>query len=364
MRARTIFAGFAIAGAGLVFLVILFRDEPPGISANEREERAASGEDRGAPAPDVGREEERVSETEEESETPVSYRLVSSRRLGYGDGPGEVGIVDDPGHDIAGPESFSVDANGNFVVCDTVNQRIQIVNTESGNHSEVALPADAVPADLAVHASGTLLAYDYAGRLDHYDEAGNRIGSVAVDAARWDVRMELHIDGAEVRMRDVDQREHLLGIVEDGRLREITREELDRNGTVSGIRGASGRTYRTELERWSRGRVEVAHLDSVTRTEVDLEVPGIVSLRYLNEDREGNFYMQVERVEAEEVFLEVHRFDAAGEPEAVVGIPENDYHHWTVKLLSVDDRGHIYQALPQPDGMRLNVFAPEVAGGG
>ena len=64
---------------------------------------------------------------------------------------------------------------------------------------------------------------------------------------------------------------------------------------------------------------------------------GIVSIRYMHEDKMGNFYIQTERINNEQLFLEIHKFNQSGEGLATILIPENEYQVWTQKLVSIDN---------------------------
>ena len=286
---------------------------------------------------------------------PPVPRKIASLELPYGDGPGSVGLLDHPEQDIAGAESFAVGAGGAFLVVDTVNQRLLRADAENGDVTEIQLPADAVAADLAVDSQGRWLVFDYAGRIDWYDERGERRGSLAVDLYQWEVRTGLRVVGDLLLMSDVDQRDHLLAVLEpDGPRTPLPDELVEWNG--AGFLTESGTRHTAGLERWERGWITSVGSDGTTN-RFEVEAPGIVSLRVLGEDRQGGLHTQVERVENGRVVLEVHRFDSAGERTGLLRLPQNDYHHWTVRLLSIDEHGRVYQALPQADNFALNVFS-------
>ncbi len=318
-------------------------------------------EPREAPKADRGEASEIAEPTatdvrEESTEEPAPEpRLVASLELPYGSGPGSVGLIDDPEQDIAGAESFAVRAGGVFLIADTVNQRLLRADAERGDVAEIDLPRDAVAADIAVDAHGRLLVFDYAGRIDWYGETGDRLGSLPVDMDRWEVRTGLRVVGDMLLMSDVDQRDHLLAVLEADGPRPPRPEELA-EWDGEGFLTESGNRLTAGLERWQSGWVEVDRPDgSPQRFAVD--APGIVSLRVLGEDAAGNPHLQVERVENGRVVLEVHRHNRDGERTGLLRLPQNDYHHWTIRLLSMDANGWIYQALPGGDGFAMFIYS-------
>lgn len=294
---------------------------------------------------------------EEDMENRISYRLVSTKVVDYGEGPGQMGLIDEDEQETAGPESFAIDGEGNFVVCDTLNQRIHLLSRD-GLSVEFDLPTEIAPGDVAVYQSESIVVYDYAGWIHQFDFEGNRTGAVEFDRDRWYARLEMRLVGDHVFVQSADQVDHLVGVFEKGNLRLPSEEELRKFEDRVGAHGASGRRYVAHLERWERGSVDIWDLNGDLIGRMALEIPGIVSVRFLGEDSARNVFVQVERVEDGGVALEVHQFDSAGEAVAKVDIPENDYYFWTAKLLSIDADGNIYQSLPQPEGMKFNVFQP------
>lgn len=292
---------------------------------------------------------------EKDAENQIFYRLASTITVGYGNEAGQFGFISEEEQETAGPESFAVDGRGNFVVCDTLNQRIHVLDSD-GSQVEFDLSSDIAPGDVAVFQSESIIVYDYTGRLHQFDFNGDSLSTIGFDRDRWYARLEMQIVGDRVFVQSSDQTNHLVGVLEEGILRMPSEEELQESDGLVGAHGASGRRYVAHLERWARGWVDVWEPDGESVRSFPLDVPGIVSVRFLGEDSARNAFVQVERVENGQVALEVHQFDPAGETIAKVDIPENDYLFWTAKLLSVDADGNIYQALPQPEGMKLNVF--------
>ncbi len=104
------------------------------------------------------------------------------------------------------------------------------------------------------------------------------------------------------------------------------------------------------------GEIEVYSKNGNMIKTIKLSLPGIVSINFLREDGQGNICIQTERLDKGNILLEVHRYNPKGTYLTTVPIPENDYSSWSVKLLSLDEQGTIYQFLPKKDKGQVNIF--------
>lgn len=275
----------------------------------------------------------------------------------YGSGKDQIGLLDVPDIQRSGPESFSVDAQGEIYICDTVNQRIQIFSPNGEYQSTIPLEKEITASDIAIDRVGLIYVYDAKGRLYQYDKKGNLVSTINVDTNRWQVRMGMHIVNDNIYISSVDQDDVLIGKIAKGLLVAPTAEALSQP-LEKGIHGFSGRRYYVKLLRWEKGEIEIFDRTGVTPKSIELQINGIVSIRFLQEDRKGNFYIQTERI-GEGIILEVHKFDSSGDYLTVIPIPDTDYHSWSIKLLSLDENGNIYQFLPARERGRLNIFRQE-----
>lgn len=331
---------------GLLFLTLRTADPQIGEAG-----RVGAPPARTAPQAEVAAADPRAAMPE----PATAGHLLASVRLSYGSGPGQVGLINILEQDIAGAESFAIGSGGTAFICDSVNQRLLVLDPFTGEILEIPLGPDAAPADLVVDDAGLILVYDYAGRIDAFSPLGESAGSVVVDPARWEVRTGLLQVGNLLLMQDVDQRVHLLAVVEDGTVRSPTAAELAALDRMPGIPGDSGTRYLAGLERWVQGWIG-ATLPDGSQQVAQVAAPGIASLSFLGEDATGNAYFQVERLGDPGVLLEVHRFSPELQPTGILPIPANDYFHWTIRLLAVDAEGRVHQALPLAEEWVFNVF--------
>ena len=287
------------------------------------------------------------------------YRKVFDLDLPYGRGPGHLGLHYQSDQPPRGPESFSSDAEGNLYLCDTINQKISIWSPRQRAFTEFFLPTDISPNDIALDRWGQIYIFDdLNGNLHQIDKSGNVLKSVAVNHYRRRSRGPIHIVGDHIYMAGGDQEDILIGNIKTGRLEGLAAGESP--GTSGrGIHGTSGRRYFLRLIRGKGAMVEISHSDGVSFQSLELKQPNLLSIQFLGEDRKQNFYLQTESLENQTLLLEVQKFNGQGEQVASIRIPENHYHVWSVKLLSVDENGTIHQFLPTRDKGKLKSFGFE-----
>jgi hypothetical protein len=287
------------------------------------------------------------------------YKRVLSKNITYGRGRESVGYISMKDYPRRGPESFSTDAEGNLYICDTVNQRIQIFSPNGNHLYEIPLKEGMVASDIAVDDFGYIYIYDdVQGKLYQYDNKGSFLRMINVDVTRWQSRGPLHIVGDNVYIESSDQEDILVGRIVKGSLVAPTTEDF-LQPLKKGIHGFSGKRYFVKLVRWEKGEIKVIDRNGAPIKTIDLPLKGIVSIKFLQEDKKGNFYIQTERIDNEKILLEVHKFNSDGIHLTTVLIPENDYSSWTVKLLSINKNEDIYQFLPAKESGRLNIFRVE-----
>lgn len=286
------------------------------------------------------------------------YKTAVSKDIAYGTEKGMVGIFSVEDHPRLGPESFSNDVEGNVYICDGVNERIQVFSPNGKHLFTIPLENGGTASDIAVDRFGIIYVYDIQGKLYQYDKKGNLLGTINVDNNRWQVRMPMHIVDGNIYIRSVEQEDVLIGKVVKGVLVAPTEEELSQP-LEKGTHGLSGNRYLVRLLRWERGEIEIFDKSGATIKSIDIPIKGIVSITFLQEDKRRNFYIQTERLEEGGIVLEVHKFDFDGNYLTTIPFPETDYSSWTIKLLSIDENGNIYQFLPAKESARLNVFREE-----
>ena len=286
------------------------------------------------------------------------YEIAISRNIAYGKEKGMVGIISEEDHPRIGPESFSNDIEGNIYICDRVNERIQVFSPNGLNLFTISLGNGSTVSDIAVDRYGLIYVYDIQGKLYQYDKKGKLLGTINVDNNRWQVRMPMHIINGKIYIRTVEQEDVLIAKVVKGILIAPTVNEISQP-LEKGIHGLSGNRYLVRLSRWEKGEIEILDENGATIKSIDIPKEGIVSITFLKEDKHGNFYIQTESTKNGKIMLEVHKFNSDGEYLTKITLQDTDYSCWTIKLLSIDENGNIYQFLPAKETAKLNIFYKE-----
>jgi hypothetical protein len=282
-------------------------------------------------------------------------RLKTRRILRYGEGPGELGVVRAPEMAPIGPESFALARNGNILVADPVNQRIQVYAADGTFLRSVELPGVSLN-DVMTDAQDRFYVFDQDHHTLHqYDARGTPLGALQLDPADIDTRGYFHLVGDAVYFADAAVRDVLVATIQDGRL-VLPDPSAERH--TDGIHAGSGRVYSLSVTKWQNLQLQIRDAPGHSAAQhVSVAIPDIVSACYVGEDQSRRFYVQVERWIEDRVALEVLTFSAAGERLPALRLPENDYALWTTKLMDVATDGTIVQFLPQAEQAQINLFS-------
>lgn len=284
------------------------------------------------------------------------YSKAVTKDIAYGREKENVGMLSDKKSNREGPESFSLDAEGNLYICDTVNRSIQVFSSNGEQLRAISLGQEIEANDIALDHYGSLYVYnDRDGRLYQYDKKGDLQSMISVDARQWQSRGPMHIIDDEIYLSNGNQEDILIGRIVEKNLVMPTPDDVS-TPPQKGIHGPTGKRYFTKIQRMKAGEVNVLDKTGKILQSIKVSLPGIVSIVFLREDSLGSIYIQTERLDKGGIVLEVRKYDSEGTPVTTVLIPDNDYSFWSVKLLSVDEHGAIYQFLPGTEKGRLNIF--------
>jgi hypothetical protein len=253
--------------------------------------------------------------------------------INYGSGTGELGIIFEPETPPIGPFAFSTDNEGNIYISDPVNSSIKIFSFKEGKISG-AIPFKGLYDDLMVSPLDEI----YILKRDSSEilkiEKNGKISSLNFDGISK-IPSKLFLWKGKVFIR------------KEGEISYLTKKDLEELSYF----------YSVEYLRKGEGKLKKIDSSGKIISEKFIKRDNLVSLEFLNEDREGNIYIQVEYlIDETKVGLEVLKLNPSGDLIDVVPIPENDYFIWTSRLLFVDDRGWIYQVLPKRDFVKINIW--------
>ncbi len=253
-----------------------------------------------------------------------------SRRLAYGAGDGELGLLEVPEMERKGPESFALGPGGVLLACDTLNSRILVIPPGDGKISTFPVPA--APTDIAVSgASIFVLGRD--GNLFEFDLSGKLRGQSRIPGKLLAERQSLEADSRGPRLLTRDGEEYLLA------------------GGNSPRRAEAGPA--------ARKTASGALISLEGGSQMELNYPGLLSVTVLGRDSEENLILQVESVRENPpgVGLNVLKLSPEGTILAARENLPNNYSNWTARLLAVSPAGDLGQLLPGPDGVSVNWWA-------
>lgn len=288
----------------------------------------------------------------------------------YGSGKGEVGAdIGDEGAS-RGPKSFAVDDEGEIYISDTVNGRIQVFShagsflftvplrghlpTEEGNKRIYSGSLD----DIVVDKSELIYIYDrMARKLYQYDKKGNIITAINVDTSQWGGSGSMHIVNNVIYVYDCDSKacgDIIIGRILGNRLVGPSVGDPKRY-SEAGKTGRSGKKYMTSLKRFGKGELEIEEKQRQTEM-LSFPLKGILSIKFLGEDKKGNFYIKTEKDENEGVVVDVHKFNANCEYMCTFNMPDSNVFFIPIREYIITESGDIYLFLPEKDILRLNIF--------
>lgn len=285
----------------------------------------------------------------------AAHRLRTQRVLQYGGGQGEVGMVRVPEMSPIGPEAFALARNGNLLVADLVNHRIQVYARDGAFLRSVDLPGVSLN-DVMTDGQDRLYVYDQDRHtLLQFEANGTPQGTLSLRPADIDTRGYFHIAADAVYFANAAARDVLVAKLKDGIL---VPADPSAERFTDGIHAESGRVYSVAVAKGEALRLQIRDPAAPAAPQnIAVALPDIVSACYVGEDQSRGSYVQIERLVGGRVALEVLTFNRAGEQLSVVRLPENDYALWTTRLLDVAGDGTIVQFLPQKDQVRLNLFS-------
>ena len=196
----------------------------------------------------------------------------------YGSGLGEVGAVNEGEGANIGPKSFAADDKGTIYICDTVNKRVQIFNSNGNYLSTIPLRTEAMAEDIAVDSSGFIYIYDQLGKLYQYDKKGQLISKIAVDVNRLPGGETMHVINNKTYIYSCDShicKDFIIGKTAQNKLTGPSDGEI-KKVEEKGKQGLSGKKYITGLNRFVKGELEINDKDRAALKIVSLPLTHII----------------------------------------------------------------------------------------
>ena len=275
------------------------------------------------------------------------------KTIAYGNGKGQVGVLRGGAGAHAGPASFFADSQGRRVICDSVNGRILVLDTNGEEVSAFSLK-DFKADDVMSDASGNIFVFDVSGKIRQFDSTGLEIAQASVGDQSWLTRGPMRIVGDGVYVRVDGQSDRRVANLVDGRLQTLP-EGLNAV-SEAGQLGTSGRAYLANVDSNGRSASLAVAQGGQILIEKDIPLQGILSVEFLGEDQSGNFYAKTEAEREGQLVVEVSRFSPEGDYLASMTVPGMDYAFWSMRTVSIDSGGRVHQMMPGKDALTLSTY--------
>lgn len=282
---------------------------------------------------------------------------IKSVKIAYGTGKDQLGAIRAGEGAQIGPASFFVGADGQRYFCDTANGRIQVYDANGYWLKSIALKGDS-PEDITVDLQGNLYVYDVNGSLYQYRPDGALVGEFAIDETRWQSRGPMHLVGDTLYARVNGSGDFALGTMSNGQWVPNTNTLSDDgvDGVEEGIVGLSGKRYVAQLDRDQRTASISITQNGLAQASLSLPMGNIVSIEFIGEDVQGNFYAKTESLLGERLQIDVSKYSASGAFQGSLTLPGNDYAFWSIKTVTVDASGRIHQMMPGTEDVRFTTY--------
>ena len=275
------------------------------------------------------------------------YKRTVVARLGYGSGATSIGLSTGAGRRPSGPMSFSVDAAGTIYVSDNVNGRVQVYSGQ-GSHAR-SLKVDGYVYDLTTGGANDLYLLGSDGAVVIQDATTGKTKAKGSAAGSAEELGKLRLANGQLTLETPRQVAYPITVGQPGSM-QILSSKAQADGQGKGAPTRSQDRYTTNY----RDGGHLYRLDSKGKTlqDIALRLSDIATIVFLQEDRAGNVYVQVERVSNGQVKVEIRQFSKKGELVSVVPIDSIDYVPMTRSTIVTDD-GTIYQLVPSAQGITL-----------
>ena len=282
------------------------------------------------------------------------HRLMTSKVIPYGSSIGQVGMIRTSGGSWIGAESFGFDSEGNLAIGDLINRRM-LFFSENGEFIAATDLSGFVINDFFVDSCNQIYVFSQSEMaLVQYNSRGSEIAALSLSGL-INTRGYFHLEGDSVYHAEACERDVLIGKIKEGKLRGLTESE---GMKTEGIVTESGCACLVKISRLKAVSLSVSPLNGDQALECKIDTPGVVSARFIGEDKHLNRYVQIERIHEgtdHQILLSVIKFDKSG-AHSTFECAENDYESWTSRLLVVRKDGAVLQFIPQRRQAKINLY--------
>ena len=281
--------------------------------------------------------------------TAGAYQKVELGVIAYGPTEDEVGMTVQKESRPRGPSSIAVGPDGTIYVGDDANARVQVYSSAVKHLRSIGVGEPI--RDLILGGGSDLLVLSSRAEVLAFDRTSGKAGGRwALAGAPAKDLGKLRFVSGELAVESPQQVTYPLAKGSGASLSVLPSAEQERQSKKGG-KAASGVFYSTSY----RDGGHVYQMDDQGKVVQDfaLGLPNVLSVTFLDEDRSGNAYAQVEsRDESGAVVVEVRRFDKRSTATAVITLEPVTYVAMARSVVVAED-GSVYEAIPSKDSMRL-----------
>ena len=272
----------------------------------------------------------------------------------WGSDDGSLGLINLPEVERVGPTSFSVDKDGNIIICDVVNKCIKKYDSK-GNFVEV-IAKDVFANHATVDSKGDVFARLDNGAIDIYSKS-KKIKNMNIKSKVF------LIEGYEqgISISSDDDSDWLS--VNDPKQNFYKVSKLDGNiesaKVADDIKKYSGKpekdniVYRPKWVKPNYGLLERYTIDGQQLDPIILSTEDRMgSIVFKGQDNDGNLYVETERIKDKYAHLEMRVYTPSGELVKTIEFP-NDYFTTIYRKTWVKPDGEIIQMQTLPEGVLL-----------
>lgn len=255
-----------------------------------------------------------------------------SLRIPYG--PETIGVLVEKEMPPIGPYGFTVDHMGSLIIPDPVNGDVKRIDRD-GKISSI-VPLKGYFDDIEVDPSGKILILDRSRSLIIYlDPSSPKAQELELDPQTVITPTKFFKWKGNIYLNNIDFPHLIDPQTKSGVLPKPLHIDLSEENL----------------------QITPVQEKGVPEEKINLTVRNLLSAEFLGQDKDGNYYIQVEKARGEtSVELSVLVVDPEGKIIEAIDIPRNDYFVWTSRLLYLDEKGNIYQVLPASDAIYINIW--------
>jgi hypothetical protein len=270
----------------------------------------------------------------------------------WGDGEGEIGLIDQPEREICGPLSFCTD-NDSIFLLDSVHGKLIGVDCRGkarlvgGEIAGCGLCADG-KGGAYVQTEDQIVYINPKGEKKRKFKINANTGRGKSLKLIQGYGNELFVDHqGQASLRTANQKIHKFAGAQGAKRfpSSVPNASLD-----------------FQIRRRLKNEVRIIGFqnDGESRISITLRIDGgeAGAVLYKGMDNKGNLYVEVENIKQDKTFLEVHRYAQTGERLAVFEL-SNNYFTTVYKKTEVAPDGSIYQMLTTEDGIQILRYGKE-----